>query len=72
MEALRSSQSVGNFDVAVVHAGLREYDMTFQWLEKALEEREGFMLYLKYYLPNYPEIENDPRSKKLTDKNDGT
>jgi tetratricopeptide (TPR) repeat protein len=68
MEALRSSQSVGNFDVAVVYAGLREFDKTFQLLEKALEEREGFMLYLKYYLPNYPELEKDPRSKVLAQK----
>jgi serine/threonine-protein kinase len=68
MEALRSSQSVGNFDMAVIHAGLKEYDMTFQLLEKAVEMREGFMLYLKYYIPNYPEIEKDPRSKQLTEK----
>ena len=68
MEALKSSQSVGNFDLAVVYAGLRDFDKTFQLLEKALEQREGFMLYLKYYLPNYPELEKDPRSKVLTDK----
>jgi hypothetical protein len=68
MEALRSSQSVGNFDLAVIYAGLQEYDMTFQLLEKAIEMREGFMLYMKYYIPNYPELEKDPRSRQLTEK----
>jgi len=68
MEALRSSQSVGNFDLAVVHAGLKEFDITFRLLEKAIEMREGFMLYLKYYIPNYSELEKDPRSKQLADK----
>lgn len=68
MEALGSTQSVGNFDAAVIYAGLREFNKTFQLLEKALEEREGFMLYLKYFLPNYPELEKDPRSKELAQK----
>jgi len=68
MEALRSSQSVGNFDLAVIYAGLQAYDMTFQLLEKAIEMREGFMLYMKYYIPNYPELEKDPRSRQLTEK----
>jgi hypothetical protein len=68
MDALRSSQSVGNFDLAVIYAGLQAYDMTFLLLEKAIEMREGFMLYMKYYIPNYPELEKDPRSRQLTEK----
>lgn len=68
MEALRSSQSVGNFDIAIIYAGLRQFDETFQLLEKAIEEREGFMLYLKYYLPHYPDFEADPRAKSLPGK----
>ncbi len=68
MEALKSSQSVGNFDLAVIYAGLQSYDMTLQLLEKAVEMREGFMLYMKYYIPNYPELEKDPRFRQLTEK----
>ena len=44
----RASQVyVPAYHIAVIHAGLGQTDMAFEWLEKAYEERAEFMVYLK-------------------------
>ncbi len=35
------------YDVAVVYVGLGEKDQAFEWLTKAVEERSGFLVYIK-------------------------
>jgi len=38
---------VSAYDIAAVYIGLGEKDQTFEWLSKALEERSGFLVYIK-------------------------
>jgi serine/threonine-protein kinase len=49
---------------ALVHAGLGEYDQTFEWLESALAGRDPGLLYLRYY-PEWDPIRDDPRFAEL-------
>lgn len=55
---------VSPYYIAEIHAGLGEKDEAFQWLEKALEMREGPMVYLKVE-PFFRELHSDPRFDKI-------
>ena len=68
MENMRSTQWVGNYDIGVVYMAMGEFDEAFQYFEKAIEKHEGLMLYLKYTIRNFPEFEQDPRTKQLLEK----
>jgi adenylate cyclase len=68
MENLRSTQSVGNYDIGVVYMALGEFDHAFQYFEKAIEKHEGFMLFIKYDIRYFPEFQQDPRTKQIFEK----
>jgi serine/threonine-protein kinase len=68
MENLKSTQSVGNYEMGVVYMALGEFDNAFQYFNKAIEMHEGLMLYFKYTSRSFPEFERDPRTKLLLDK----
>jgi adenylate cyclase len=68
MGNLRSTKSVGNFDMGVVYMALGEFDEAFQYFEKAIEKHEGLMLYVKSTFYNFPEFKKDPRTKQLLEK----
>jgi tetratricopeptide (TPR) repeat protein len=51
-----------NFAVSFAHLG--EKDQAFQWLEKAYEQREGLLLYLKGS-PAFDPLRDDPRFHDL-------
>ena len=50
--------------VAIVHTGLGEYDLAFEWLEKALAERDPGLMYLKVQ-PAWEPLRDDPRFADL-------
>ena len=58
---------VSSFWVAVVYLGLGEIDKTFEWLEKAYEERDSNLIYVTIP-PVFDPIRSDPRYKKLLKK----
>jgi adenylate cyclase len=68
MENLRSTQSVGDYDMGNVYVALGEFNKAFQYFEKAIEKHEGLMVYIKSTLANFPEFERDPRTKYLLEK----
>ena len=41
-----SRRYVSNYDVAVVHTGLREHDLAFARLDDALDERSPWMVFI--------------------------
>ncbi len=43
---LKQRQPVAAFDIARVYGGLDDNDKTFEWLEKAIEERNGELVFL--------------------------
>lgn len=50
--------------IAWVYAGLGEKDQAFKWLEKAYEERDSSMVYLKVD-PKLDSLRSDPRFADL-------
>ena len=62
---LKQSKQVSVPAKAIAHAyvGLGSDDLAFQWLGKAIDERDGY-LYLKFN-PIYNRLRNDPRFAQL-------
>lgn len=60
LHALGRQRYVPAFNLALVHAGLRQNDKAFGWLEKAYEERSGWMPYLGIE-PRLDNLRSDPR-----------
>ena len=52
------------FFIAAVYAGLGDKEQAFAWLEKAYENRDFFMTYLKVY-PGLDPLRSDPRFGRL-------
>ncbi len=47
LKQLSKKRYVSGYDMAVIYSGLREPDQAFAWLEKAYQDREGSLVYLK-------------------------
>ena len=52
------------YDIAVVYMGLGERPRAFEWLSKALEERSGFLVYIKCDR-RFDGLRSDPRYEAL-------
>ena len=52
---------------ATVHLGLGETDHAFAWIERAHEERRGWLCYLKVE-PLLDPLRSDPRFTRLLEK----
>lgn len=55
---------VPGYDIAAVSIGLGEKDQAFEWLSKALEERSGFLVYIKCDR-RFDGLRSDPRYEAL-------
>ena len=60
-------QHVPSLAFASIHLGLGETDQAFQWLEKAVETREGAAVFLNVY-PAWEPLRPDPRFAVLVRK----
>jgi TPR repeat protein len=57
--------SHGAFGIALVYAGLRDYDRAFAWLEKAMEEGS----WRPYIMdPLFEDLHRDPRFDRILQK----
>ena len=54
--------SHGSFGIAVVYAGLRDYDQAFTWLDKAVDENS---VTRDFMLPLFNDLHRDPRFERL-------
>jgi len=61
---LRRQQYVGAPYIAAIYAGLGDREQTFAWLEKSYEDREEWMIWMKYD-HRFGEMRNDPRFQEL-------
>ncbi|MEW5902436.1 MAG: hypothetical protein AB1715_13305, partial [Acidobacteriota bacterium] len=52
------------YDISVVYMGLGEKPQAFEWLSKALEERSGFLIYIKCDR-RFDGLRSDPRYEAL-------
>jgi len=64
LHALAKKQYVLPFGFAVIHIGLGENDEALEWLEKAYQDRNGWMVYLKVS-PWLDPLRSDPRFQDL-------
>ena len=65
--ALAKEQYVSPVAFATAHSGLGQADETLEWLEKAREERRGWLAYLKVE-PLLKWLRSDPRFGELLDR----
>lgn len=61
------TQSVSPLDIAEYYAAAGENDLSFEWLEKALNARSAFLLHLPFH-PRFDPIRSDPRFDALMER----
>jgi hypothetical protein len=54
--------SHGAFGIAVIYAGLRDYDKAFEWLAKSEDERSGRIYIMG---PLFADLHKDPRFDRI-------
>jgi DNA-binding winged helix-turn-helix (wHTH) protein/TolB-like protein/Flp pilus assembly protein TadD len=59
-----SRRYVSPYHMAMIYAGLGARDETFQWLEKAYDDREGRLTILRF-APEFAALRSDPRFTRL-------
>ena len=64
LHALAKKQYVLPFGFAVIHTGLGENDEALEWLEKAYQDRNGWMVDLQV-APLLDPLRSDPRFQDL-------
>ena len=62
--ALSKKRHVMSIAVAVVHMGLQDKDQAFAWLEKAYEDRNGWLSEI-HADPTFDSLRSDPRFTDL-------
>ena len=67
LHELRGHKYVMAFWMALIHAGLKERDEAFRWLDAALEERSSGLAYLRVD-PRFDYLRPDPRFQDLLDR----
>jgi hypothetical protein len=61
---IRSTSYVSAFYIAEIYAALDDKERAFEWLEKAYQERDGSMAYLKIH-DRFESLFPDPRFQDL-------
>jgi tetratricopeptide (TPR) repeat protein len=64
LEDLAGERYVPAYNFATVYLGLNDFDKTFEWLEKAFQERSGFLPFLKVE-PLVDDLRGDRRFEDL-------
>jgi TolB-like protein/Tfp pilus assembly protein PilF/tRNA A-37 threonylcarbamoyl transferase component Bud32 len=62
--ALSNRSYVSPYDIARIYAGLGDKDEALAWLEKAYQERNNYLIYLKVD-PDFDPLRSDPRFDDL-------
>ena len=64
LRRLAGKKFVTSYGVALVHAGLGQIDSAFAWLDKALDERSHWLVWLRLD-PRWKGLRSDPRFAEL-------
>ena len=64
LQARAGKQQVGAYEIAFIYAALGQKDLAFQWLEKAYEQHDTGMTYLKTD-PCLDPLRQDPRFEQM-------
>jgi TolB-like protein len=63
--ARRQRIGAGAFEVAIVHAGLGDFDQAFAWLDKAVDD---YSLKVEIMAPTFEDLHHDPRFERLSSR----
>lgn len=63
LEATSTDRYVSPYDVAEIHARLGDHDLAFAWLDKAMEERTGWLIFLGVEF-SFDSMRDDPRFRQ--------
>jgi TolB-like protein/Flp pilus assembly protein TadD len=64
LEEIAKEKYVSAYYFAIIYLGLGEHELTFQWLERAAEERSGFLAFIRVE-PMFDALRSDARFTKL-------
>ena len=64
LKQLMKRRYVAPFEVAVIYVGLGDKDQTFEWLERAYQDRSHWLIWLKID-PRFDSLRSDPRYQDL-------
>lgn len=67
LEEIAKEKYVSAYYFAIIHLGLGEQELTFQWLERAFEERAGFLAFIKVE-PMFDPLRSDARFSNLLER----
>jgi eukaryotic-like serine/threonine-protein kinase len=67
LERVSKRQYVSSYFIAIIHMGLGDLDQAFEWLDKAYQERSGFMAFINVE-PMLNALRGDPRLNALIEK----
>ena len=67
LNQLATERYFSPYHIALIHSGLRDKDQTLRLLERGLEERTDYMVFLNVD-PRFDWLHNDPRFKSLLDR----
>ncbi len=67
LKELSKQTYVSSWGIALIHVGLNQKDLAFEWLEKAYEERDVWLIYLRV-IPMLDSLRPDPRFEALLKK----
>ncbi len=71
MDEITKKQQIASFSYALVYAGMGDMDKTFDYLEKASEERTGFLIFLDVLIRRdkwIPAFTNNPRLQEFIEE----
>jgi len=69
LKSLSKQHYVSPYLIAVIYVNLAEQDQAFQWLEKAFEERDPYLTYLRVE-PALDPLRSDTRFRDLVNRMD--
>jgi tetratricopeptide (TPR) repeat protein len=64
LEVRSADRYVSPYNVMLIHLGLGETDLALTWLERALEDRTGF-LWMTPREPRFDPLRGDPRFREM-------
>lgn len=67
LKRVSAQKYVSAFDLALIHIGLDQKDQAFEWLDKAREDRDGWLVWLNVD-PVFDSLRPDPRFAALLKK----
>ena len=65
LEEQAKTRYVSPIEFAIIHAGLGEKDVAFEWMDRGLDEGDATLLWRLEMTPGFKELRSDPRFTQL-------